>query len=437
MAAAVSDMLGIEKLKSSVEEDDEIVVLLGKQFRIDWRAEISKIFWFTYRSGFPSMEPCGYSDDAGWGCMLRSCQMLMATALQRHLGEKRRMDIIQWFNDEPGEKCIYSIHNMVRCGLRYDMLPGEWYGPGVASHVLRDLCEMHDAALDDAHDLFMTVTSQERPLCEEDVLLSVTKPSSAEEETANTYSLETPTSCDEDIQHNFDPLLRPPPSIERQKQNAQKRTKAKRQRLESPWCKSALIIIPLRLGLAKLDPIYFDALLATLQFPQSLGFVGGRPRQALYFIGSVSKQLIGLDPHIVQPATSNIFSKSHLDSLVCLQPRKVHLDAIDPSLALAFYCRDRNDFSDLSRRIKHLASLSNPPLFDIIQRRPKRRRQHTNSTLSLPPLVPSGLAGTGAESHLDDDDDDTASSLNDDLLLDDDDDENVSTASNDDDFVLV
>lgn len=40
--------------------------------------------WITYRSGFPRMEPYGYTDDSGWGCMLRSAQMLMTQALQRH-----------------------------------------------------------------------------------------------------------------------------------------------------------------------------------------------------------------------------------------------------------------------------------------------------------------------------------------------------------------
>ena len=40
--------------------------------------------------------------------------------------------------------CYYSLHNMVASGLaRYEMLPGEWYGPGTACHVLRDLCDMH------------------------------------------------------------------------------------------------------------------------------------------------------------------------------------------------------------------------------------------------------------------------------------------------------
>lgn len=48
------------------------------------RLDLFSTMWITYRSGFPRMEPYGYTDDSGWGCMLRSAQMLMTQALQRH-----------------------------------------------------------------------------------------------------------------------------------------------------------------------------------------------------------------------------------------------------------------------------------------------------------------------------------------------------------------
>ena len=34
-------------------------------------------------------------------------------------------------------KHLYSLQNIVQCGVKYDKLPGEWFGPSTASLVLR------------------------------------------------------------------------------------------------------------------------------------------------------------------------------------------------------------------------------------------------------------------------------------------------------------
>ena len=137
----------------------------------DVAQRIRETIWLTYRCGFAEMAPYGYTDDGGWGCMLRSAQMLMANGLLRHLGAggDSRRRVLRWFADAAGPEAVYSIHNMVRCGLRYDMLPGEWYGPGIAAHVLRDLCECHAEELD-GPALTLVIASPERPLSVDGIL---------------------------------------------------------------------------------------------------------------------------------------------------------------------------------------------------------------------------------------------------------------------------
>lgn len=61
-----------------------------------------------------------------------------------------------------------------------------------------------------------------------------------------------------------------------------------------------ILLVPLVLGIGKVNPAYFDQLQQSLQWPQSLGVVGGRPGSSLYFVGHQGQQLLYLDPHTVQ-----------------------------------------------------------------------------------------------------------------------------------------
>jgi cysteine protease ATG4 len=50
---------------------------------------LKRVTWLTYRSDLEyEIMHSRYTSDAGWGCMLRTGQMLLFQALQRHIFEE-------------------------------------------------------------------------------------------------------------------------------------------------------------------------------------------------------------------------------------------------------------------------------------------------------------------------------------------------------------
>jgi cysteine protease ATG4 len=131
-----------------------------------------------------------------------------------------------------------------------------------------------------------------------------------------------------------------------------------------------LVLVPLVLGLDKVNPRYMPSLSATFTFPQSLGIMGGKPGASTYLVGVQDGQALYLDPHETQQAVRILPENPEVDtsSYHCSIVRRIPLDSIDPSLALGFYCRNREEFDDLCARSSELAEQSNgAPMFTVAQ----------------------------------------------------------------------
>lgn len=213
-----------------------------------------------YESVSSITRPSGLTTDAGWGCMLRTAQSMLANALLRvHFGRAWRMPPmadgkVQWrsadehakyarmlsfFLDDPSGACPFGIHRLAAEGKRLGVDVGAWFGPSTAASVLRNLaegvqCGLAIVATNDG----MVYLDEVRHAAEHDGV----------------------------------------------------------------WARPVLILVAQRLGLDAVPAQYRAALKHTFTFPQSMGVAGGRPGSSLYFIGCQRDQLLYLDPHTSRPA---------------------------------------------------------------------------------------------------------------------------------------
>jgi len=293
-----------------------------------YKEDFRSILWLSYRRDFPRLSPSNITTDLGWGCMLRTGQMMLAQVLQILLlgkdwvaNEENTFQlpyrkILMWFSDSPRRSCPYSIHNIVYHNkLIHGSLTQKddvtnWFAPTVIAKVLKHLVRGHSPK-----NLLMYVPDDPVIYTEQVETLCRTLPS----------KWEAPPPVNGDLVDFWRPLF---------------------------------IMIPLRLGLDRLNPIYNHPLLALFQLPQSVGIIGGKPRQSLYFVAAQDEDLIYLDPHIVQPTIVMEDPAFSAQTFHCSTPQKINIKEIDPSLAIGFLCKNRVEFYEFCAYAqKHLESL--------------------------------------------------------------------------------
>ncbi|KAK4086811.1 hypothetical protein Purlil1_8761 [Purpureocillium lilacinum] len=285
-------------------------------------------FWMTYRSDFAPIkrsadpkatsalslsvrimsqlsEQDGFSSDSGWGCMIRSGQGLLANTMSMvRLGRDWRRGkcpqeerrLISLFADDP--RAPYSIHSFVDHGaIACGKYPGEWFGPSATARCIQALVNTHDTSL-------RVYSTGDGPDVYEDSFMKIAKPDGGE----------------------FHPTL---------------------------------ILVGTRLGIDKITPVYWEALIASLQMPQSAGIAGGRPSSSHYFVGVQGKFLFYLDPHHTRPALpyyadTNQYADDDVESCHTTRLRRIHIREVDPSMLIGFLIRSEEDWSDWRRCVKHV-----------------------------------------------------------------------------------
>ncbi|XP_026737726.1 cysteine protease ATG4B [Trichoplusia ni] len=342
---AVFDICYLSSDGNNVEPDDipqtkESVWVLGKKYsaiqdldRI--RRDITSIIWCTYRKGFIPIGDEGLTSDKGWGCMLRCGQMVLGVALVRvHLSadwvwtpetrDPTYLKIVQRFEER--KQAPYSIHQVALMGASEGKEVGQWFGPNTVAQVLKKL------VVYDKWSSLVIHVALDNTVVKEDIL----------QQCVVNNDRGDSSSAPDSVVTDWMPLL---------------------------------LIVPLRLGLSEINPVYIDGLKICFQSPQSIGVIGGKPNQALYLVGCVEDEVIYLDPHTTQRSglveTKLTDEQKEMDcSYHCKYASRIPMLAMDPSVAVCFLCRTKTDFEELCSTIETKLMCESQPLFEICEKRP-------------------------------------------------------------------
>uniref|UniRef100_A0A6G1S3M2 Cysteine protease n=1 Tax=Aceria tosichella TaxID=561515 RepID=A0A6G1S3M2_9ACAR len=372
---------------------DSSIWLLGRQYDLPGESEaliedIKSKLWITYRRNFPPIdENTRYTTDRGFGCMIRCGQMVLANALlYKNLGRDWRWSpngldsnpiaytkILKLFQDR--QDCLYSIHRIIQTGQHEGKTVGEWFGPNTIAQALK---RMSTNYLADKEIDASLVISIEAALDNMVVIEEIKK----RFRQIQSKPAKNGSAVHGDVQELEDSKIESRETIE----------------TDGTWV-PGILFIQLRLGLTKINPLYFAALKKTFQFKNSLGIIGGRPNHALYLVGYTNDDIIYLDPHNTQQYVDfdNLTStqscttdqqqpplgeqasnpqtgtpeQSSDSTYHCSCPEKMPLDRLDPSLALCFYFSTEKEFDDWCDSSQELLVKSEQaPMFEITRSRP-------------------------------------------------------------------
>jgi cysteine protease ATG4 len=324
------------KLRQSLDYEQQVQKLNVVDSGItSFYEDFSSKIWFTYRRNFEDFKGTNINTDCGWGCMIRSGQMLLANALLVHkLGrgwrwklptnqvctaedvydELTHRDIVRVFGDSSNTSVTpLSIHNMMEiANSSLNRQPGDWFGPTSTAHIIKQSVaksQCHEllqclrvyVAKDstvykgDIYSLCMEAREQIKGSSSYDSLInideySILDPNEILVPQLNSQQFENENSvpyllpdCDKiSVENERNVCCSPVIGPYRPQHRRSLSVPGTNQQTWTP----VLILIPVKLGRDhKLNPIYSPCLKSLLSVDSCVGVIGGKPKHSLFFVG--------------------------------------------------------------------------------------------------------------------------------------------------------
>ena len=323
------------------------------------------ILYFSYRTNFCNILSQknfnNYNSDCGWGCMVRSGQMLLARGIYKYLKKlnplnKNRkfetlIDTLFLFLDNPislqmnfppilntfkeflfkfknfsyseGFRHIkqinapISIKSICNIGKMVNKFAGEWFSDVSMSFIFEKILNNYEIFKDETNHNILKFFSFQNSIDLNQIIKSCfTKL--------------------ENYQSNID-------------MNNKENKIFNHNNISYKFKNSGIIFVSCRLGLYQIEPCYYQPLLFLFQSKNCLGFIGGKPNRAFYFIGFDQEQnLVYLDPHLTQESINTCISNSkQVESYFVKNIYRIKINNVQPSMTIGFIFRNVMEFNGL------------------------------------------------------------------------------------------
>lgn len=179
------------------------------------------------------------------------------------------------------------------------------------------------------------------------------------------------------------------------------------------WVRAVLLLFPLQLGSEKtINEAYTSAILRYFNICSSLGAMGGRPRMAHFFVGRDGRDLLYVDPHVVQaaavPTDRHNMGECDAKGIIGAESFRnaqtvsaIPIEQIDSSISLAFYCRNEEDLVDLIEGVRQVEEAeANSLIHTEWTRPPALRRSRLYESQQNPWCDLDGLCQSFTESEV-------------------------------------
>ena len=314
--------------------------------------KLNSIIYFSYRKNFNKIRSYKtknfLTSDCGWGCMIRSSQMLLARAIYKILKTQgiknkieRKIKTIQYFLDNPipkenipqqlipyknkllgkntnkNETIIkgifspFSIRMISNLGEIFKKSAGEWFSdvnlPLIYNIINSELKVIPDLKIypflsniilkDIINDSFELINDDNNNNNEENILLYDNK--------------------------------------------------------KYAFKKMGLIFVSIRIGLYTISPEYFPKLNELFSCKEYLGFIGGRNFQASYFIGYTNNSILYIDPHYAQNTVDNVNNINDIVSYNVKEIFQLQYKSLQTAMTLGFLFRNLEEFKDLKNFLEN------------------------------------------------------------------------------------